>query len=158
MQDLIHDLYGNRVRVRACGICIREGKLLLVNHRSLSEADFWAPPGGGISIGETAQECISREFLEETGLSVSVGQFLFAGEFVNPPLHAIELFFEVSILGGAVVVGLDPEMESRHQIIQEVRFLSEAEIKSMKPAALHGLFQLATDPSKILHLKGYFKL
>src|SRR6478609_2505842 len=158
MQDLIHDLYGNRVRVRACGICIQEGKLLLVNHRSISEADFWAPPGGGISIGETAMSCISREFQEETGLSVSVGQFLFAGEFVNPPLHAIELFFEVSILGGTLVVGRDPEMDNQAQIIQEVRFLSEAEIKSMKSSALHGLFQIATDPGKILHLKGYFKL
>lgn len=158
MPDSIPDLFGNRLRVRACGICIQHEKLLLVNHSSLRAGDFWAPPGGGISFGEKAETCISREFLEETGLTVEVGQFLFACEFIKPPLHALELFFEVFTETMAPVTGIDPEMSNQNQIIQEVRFVSEAEIKTMNPDSLHGLFQLAAKPSEILHLRGYFKL
>jgi 8-oxo-dGTP diphosphatase len=158
MQNSIIDLYGNRLRVRACGICIREEKLLLVNHRSITAGDFWAPPGGGISYGEKAENCLSREFKEETGLTIEVGRFLFACEFLYPPLHAIELFFEVSAGEGTPTTGLDPEMDGKNQIIQEVRFLSWAEIKSFNPASLHGLFQLASNQNEILDLRGYFKL
>jgi 8-oxo-dGTP diphosphatase len=158
MQNSINDLYGNRLRVRACGICIQNEKLLLVNHISLTAGDFWAPPGGGISFAEKAETCISREFKEETGLSVKVGQFLFACEFIKPPLHAIELFFEVFAETTAPVTGIDPEMSEQNQIIQEVRFVSEAEIKTMDPDTLHGLLRLASKPSEILHLRGYFKL
>ena len=158
MRNSIMSLYGNRLRTRACGICVEDGKTLLVNHRSLSESDFWAPPGGGISFGEKAEDCLVREFNEETGLSVSVGQFLFACEFIRSPLHSIELFFEVSILGGSLKTGLDPEMSENDQIIKDVKFVSLAEIKTMKVNSLHGLFQIASSPDEILGLRGYFKL
>ena len=158
MDDSINALYGNRLRVRACGICINNGEILLINHKSLTENDFWAPPGGGVSFGEIAEHCIAREFMEETGLSINVGQFLFACELIQPPLHAIELFFEVSIIAGIAIKGKDPEMDDKNQIIQDIRFVSEAEIKTMKANTLHGLFQLASSPVEILNLRGYFKL
>jgi len=158
MQNSIINLYGNLLRARACGICIKDDEVLLINHQSLKEGDFWAPPGGGISFGEKAEECIAREFKEETGLSVTVGQFLFVCEFIHPPLHSIELFFEVSIAEGVLKMGTDPEMSEKEQIIKDVKFISMAEIKAMKANSLHGLFQLATRADEILGLRGYFKL
>lgn len=158
MRNSIISLYGNQLRARACGICVEDGETLLINHRSLSESDFWAPPGGGISFGEKAEDCLVREFKEETGLSVTVGQFLFACEFIRPPLHSIELFFEVSILEGALKTGIDPEMSEKDQIIKDAKFFSLAEIKTMKANSLHGLFQFASSPDEILGLRGYFKL
>ncbi len=158
MGNSIMSLYGNRLRARVCGICIKDAEILLINHQSLSESDFWAPPGGGISFGEKAEDCLVREFMEETGLSISVGQFLFACEFIHPPLHSIELFFEVSITEGALKMGTDPEMSEKEQIIKDAKFISMAEIKAMKANSLHGLFQLATRPDEILGLRGYFKL
>lgn len=158
MQNSIINLYGNRQRVRACGICIKAEEILLINHKSVTESDFWAPPGGGISFGEKAEDSLAREFKEETGLSVIVGQFLFACEFIQPPLHAIELFFEISAFEGELKMGIDPEMADNDQIIQDARFVSVAEIKTMKTNSLHGLFRLASKPSEILGLRGYFKL
>lgn len=158
MTDPIADLYGNRLRVRACGICIQAEKILLINHKYLAENDFWAPPGGGILVGERAETCVVREFMEETSLTISVDKFLFGCEFINAPLHAVELFFEVSILAGVPKKGVDPEMGQKNQIIQDLRFISEADIKTMKPNTFHGLFRLVTKPSEILHLSGYFKL
>ena len=83
MDKSVLELYGNRLRVRVCGICIRNDQLLLVNHRGLVEGDFWSFPGGGMQFGETAKECLTREFMEETGLTVEVGDFLFTCEFIS---------------------------------------------------------------------------
>jgi 8-oxo-dGTP diphosphatase len=157
MSNQVHKIFGNKVRLRVCGICINNDGILLVNHRGLTQGDFWAPPGGGINFGETAHECLEREFAEETGLHVSVGDFLFACEFIDKPLHAIELFFSVTPLMGKLKNGSDPEM-GVNQIIEEVKYFSWKDIELIKKGELHGIFNYLTDRSKIDCLRGYFKL
>ena len=88
--------------------------------------EFWLPPGGGLEFGETIEDCLKREFLEETNTVISVGKFLKINEFIKLPLHAIELFYEVKIISGELGIGFDPEMEQ--QIIKDVRWLSFAEV------------------------------
>ena len=158
MINPVHEIYGNRIRLRACGICVHDHQLLLVNHKHITETDFWSPPGGGIEFGESASACLVREFKEETGLEIRVNHFLFTCEYINPPLHAIEFFFSVSLLGGSIQKGSDPEMDLEKQIIQEVKFLTWDEIKKMHPKMLHGAFGLIDEPAKINDLRGYFKI
>lgn len=127
MNKEIINQYGNQLRVRVCGICVQDGKILLINHSGINESgEFWSPPGGGLQFGETIEYCLKREFLEETNTVISVGKFLKINEFVKPPLHAIELFYEVEIVSGEIQVGFDPEME--YQIIEDVQWLSFAEV------------------------------
>ena len=94
MQEIaqeVVDIFGNKLRVRVCGIFIQDDKILLVNHKGLTQTgNFWAPPGGGIHFGEPARESLAREFLEETGLKIKVGKFLFINEYISKPLHTIE--------------------------------------------------------------------
>ncbi len=151
-------IYGNRVRVRACGICLMDNKLLLVNHRQLSKENFWAPPGGGIEFGELAGEALEREFLEETGLKIKCEELLFIAEFVNPPLHAVELFFKVDYIDGVLKKGFDPEMGPDDQLIEDAKFMSWKEILKLNEKELHGIFKYTPEPAKILDLRGYFKL
>ena len=158
MINPVHELYGNRIRIRVCGICVHDHQLLLVNHKHITETDFWSPPGGGIDFGESATTCLVREFKEETGLHVRVDHFLFTTEFISPPLHAIEFFFRVTLLDGSIKKGVDPEMNSENQIISDVKFLSWDEIKKMNPKLLHGAFALIDEPAKISDLRGYFKI
>ena len=150
-------IYENKVRVRACGICIQNGQILMINHKNLHPKDFWAPPGGGIRFGETAEECLIREFLEETHLNIRIVRHLFIYDFIQPPLHAIELFFQVEQIGGALQTGKDPESGHLDQIISEAKFLDFKEINEMAPETLHGVFGHLTDSSEILRVRGYIK-
>jgi 8-oxo-dGTP diphosphatase len=156
MEKSVEQLYGNRVRVRVCGICIIGDKLVMVNHH-LNDDSFWAPPGGGIEFGEDSPSCLAREFREETGLLVDVGPFLFACELVKPPLHAVELFFHVVYKGGELIVGKDPESGQR-QIIKDVQMLTASDIRKLGPGRVHGILARYPDISQITSLRGYFKL
>jgi 8-oxo-dGTP diphosphatase len=154
MKPEIHRLYGNKIRVRVCGLCWQKDNLLLANHKGLTTGDFWAPPGGGLEFGESVDQRLQKEFLEETGLRVSMGPFRFACEFINQPLHAIELFFEVAIAGGVLEKGDDPEMT----MIEEVRFMSGSDIARIPAPSLHGIFSLVHSPQDLKTLNGFFTI
>jgi 8-oxo-dGTP diphosphatase len=157
MENEVQKFYGNRLRVRACGICVKYNALLMVNHVGISSQNFWSPPGGGIQLSENAADCVVREFNEEVGLSIEIGKFLFACEFIQLPLHAIELFFEVRPLNDKLSVGSDPEAGSP-SVIQEVKFMTWNEIEKLPADQRHGIFRHLDHPSKITTLNGYFKV
>ena len=58
-------------------------------------------PGGGIELGETLQECITREIMEEIGETIHDFEFLFLVEnfilFEGQYLGGIELYCEITL-------------------------------------------------------------
>lgn len=158
MDAEIGRIYGNRVRVRVCGLCWHGGKLLMVRHSSINNGVLWSPPGGGIEFGKTAHETLVSEFEQESKIDVEPGRFLFACEYINAPLHAVELFFEVFYKSGNVGLGFDPEMVSDKQIIQEVCWLSSEQIKSIANKDLHGIFELCSEPDDLMKMTGYWRI
>lgn len=158
MNPKIDEIFGGRVRVRACGICWMGGNLLMVNHVGLSGSKFWAPPGGGVEFGDAVSDTLSREFREETGLEVKTGRFMFICEYMRPPLHAIELFFEVEIVGGSLIRGRDPEMPPNNQLIEEVAFLGYGQIQDLKPEERHALFEIYRTEKALRSASGYWKI
>jgi 8-oxo-dGTP diphosphatase len=153
MESEIAKIYGNRLRVRVCGICWEDDRLLLVNHQ-MPNGDFWAPPGGGLEFGEEAADALKREFREEANLEIEVRNYLFGCEFIRQPLHAIELFFDVRRIAGMLKSGDDPEMP----LIKQARFFTPSEMRSLPPKNLHGVFQMVGDPREISTLKGFYTL
>lgn len=158
MHSEIASTFGNRLRVRVCGLYWEGRNLLLANHKSLALNDFWSPPGGGIEFGQTASAALKREILEETGLTVRVGKLLFVCEFIQNPLHAVELFFEVFYEKGVLKTGFDPELLENQQIITDVKFLSPEEVKGLPQASLHGIFRYCDDLEGLKKLTGYIKI
>jgi len=157
LQNKIKEQFGNRLRTRVSGICIKNEKILMVRHAGLNQSDtFWAPPGGGMDYGMNTKNNLIREVKEETGLVVSVGQFLFVHEYLNEPLHAIELFFNVKIETGKIKHGFDPELSPQNQIIKEVKFMTFEEIDNLDKTQIHNIFNVCKRVSDIKFLKGYY--
>jgi 8-oxo-dGTP diphosphatase len=61
------------MRKRASAIIVRDKKILLVGDSR--HAHFWTP-GGGVEEGESVEEAIEREVLEELGCKVVKSEFL----------------------------------------------------------------------------------
>ena len=157
-ESQIHSIYGEKLRARVCGICIVDGKILLVKHKSLGQTGtLYAPPGGGMQYGESAKQALEREFLEETHLEISVKDFLFVHEYLDPPLHGIELFFLVEPIGGKLTLGNDPEMDKDSQIITEVGYFWLDDLRSNNLESLHYVLQNINDLNELINQKGYFK-
>jgi 8-oxo-dGTP diphosphatase len=154
MHEDIVSVYGNRIRVRVCGMCWENNQVLLVNHAKVAPVDFWAPPGGGVEFGSSLEENLKREFVEETGLEIRQGAFLFGCEYINPPLHAVELFFAIHITGGKLKAGTDPELP----IIQGARFWKPEEIAGIPDHNIHGIFRFARNEEEFRKLSGFYRI
>ncbi|MFD2647280.1 NUDIX hydrolase [Devosia albogilva] len=76
---ICYDEDNRRFQLRAAGIALRGGKLLI--HRGTTDA-FWALPGGRVEYGETIVETLEREMVEELGCRVTVGRLLFTCETI----------------------------------------------------------------------------
>jgi 8-oxo-dGTP diphosphatase len=135
------DVYAGRVRLRVCGLLVHEDTLLLTAHRGLlpGQAAFWSPPGGGWQFGETIQDCLRREFREETGLAVMVGRFLHLHEYKSNNRQALELFFEVKPQDPAAVprLGTDPEHGPAAQLLTDLAFVAPRQLVRLPAEQVH---------------------
>jgi 8-oxo-dGTP diphosphatase len=67
--------------VRVYGILLDEQNRLLVSDEFIRGDYITKLPGGGLEFGEGTREGLAREFIEETGLSVTVGEHLYTTDF-----------------------------------------------------------------------------
>ena len=76
--------YPNRPIVGIGGVVIEEGRALLARRGSEPLLGQWSIPGGNLELGETLEEGVARELLEETGLVVRVVQLIEVFERIFP--------------------------------------------------------------------------
>lgn len=152
----IEEKFGGRLRVRVNGVLEEEDKILMIRHRMSDGRFFWNVPGGGMEYGSNTIENLKREFLEETGLEITVNDLLCVHEFLEPPLHAVELYFEVKRTGGRLRMGIDPELGHDLQIIADLAFVDIEELAAIKKEEKHRLFHELNSFNEIRKWKGYF--
>jgi 8-oxo-dGTP diphosphatase len=158
MSSNLLENYGKRLRIRVCGLCWQGNQLLMVNHKMGKNHTFWAPPGGGIEFGELAEEALIREFREETHAMVKPVRFMFACEFLQSPLHAIELFFEVQQIHGNIKTGYDPESPHNHQLISKVTYLDFDALMAINEDERHGIFKFVKNATEMKKLTGFYRI
>ena len=84
---------------RVAGVCIRDDKVLLQKPTNDTAHAF---PGGHVAFGETHEQTLIREFREELGADITVGELMWVGELFFPwgekPCHQICLYYAVDIV------------------------------------------------------------
>ena len=156
LQQQLSTTFGNRIRVRVCGICFIDNSILLIRHDGMGPEQLWLPPGGGLAFGESTHEALIREFKEETGLDILVERFLFMYEILRPPFHSIELFFCVKPINGQIQLGYDPEL-SEQQTLSDLQWVGFDTIKKWPQQWKHHLFHYCHDPKSLLTMTGYYR-
>src|SRR5690242_18666928 len=69
------------VTLRVYGILVNEQKQVLVSDEYIRGGYYTKFPGGGLEFGEGTRDCLKREFMEEMGLSVSVGDHIYTTDY-----------------------------------------------------------------------------
>ncbi|WNQ10733.1 NUDIX hydrolase [Paenibacillus aurantius] len=91
------------------GICIQEGKLLLIHKKGGPYINRYDLPGGTVEPNEPLVTALHREVKEETGLKINVIRNLGVRDYVTPyPLekrgtthiHHIAVFYEMDYVSG----------------------------------------------------------
>lgn len=71
----------NSFNIRVYGILQDEQKRILVSDEFIRGDYITKFPGGGLELGEGTRDCLQREFKEETGLDVTIGEHLYTTDF-----------------------------------------------------------------------------
>lgn len=109
----VFDLFGKKhkrnlknfkFRISVYGALYKRDKILVQRHPKL---ESFGLPGGGIEIGETLKNALSREFKEETGLEVDIGNLITVTEdyftYEGEDSHSVLITYEVKRKGGRLM-------------------------------------------------------
>jgi 8-oxo-dGTP diphosphatase len=90
-------------------LVIRDDQILMIRRGLPPYAGAWSLPGGKLTWGETIQEALRREVLEETGLTVRVGSLAGVVESIDPhgAFHFVILDYFADVSGGDLRPGDD---------------------------------------------------
>lgn len=131
--------FSHRVRLRACGLLVKQQSVLLVKiHSPVVGRTVWMPPGGEVEFGEPMAQSLKREFQEEVNLNVTIGRLCHINELVKEPFHAVECYFEVHHQSGKPELGYDPELDEENQLIEAVEWhaITKLTERSFAPQSL----------------------
>ena len=87
--------------VRVYGLLLDSQNRLLVSDEYIKGEFFTKLPGGGLEFGEGTRDGLAREFMEETGITVTVGAHLYTTDFFqisafNKKDQIISIYYMVS--------------------------------------------------------------
>jgi ADP-ribose pyrophosphatase YjhB (NUDIX family) len=92
------DINNNRFQCRVVGIAFRGDNVLL--HQAKGD-NFWAFPGGRAEFGESAEQTLKREMIEEIAADIEIVRLLWFVEnfftYDNRNYHEIALYFLMRI-------------------------------------------------------------
>jgi 8-oxo-dGTP diphosphatase len=109
-------------------VIVSDGRALLVRRNTEPLKGEWSVPGGMLELGETLHAGAAREALEETGLSVDVGEVLEVFDSIFPDAdgrtqyHYVLIDFLCTPIAGEAVAGSD---------VSEVKWVNQADLDAL---------------------------
>lgn len=123
----------SRHSVSVAGVVFDDNNRVLVIRRR--DNGQWQPPGGVLELGETFEEGVQREVLEETGVHVQVERL--TGAYKNMKLGVVALVFRCTAVAGT------PQATDESR---EVRWLDYAEAITLMPPTFSVRVEDAVSP------------
>jgi 8-oxo-dGTP diphosphatase len=138
--------YPDRPVVGVGGVVIENGRALLIKRGSEPLLGQWSIPGGTLELGESLQQGVARELLEETGLEVQVLDMIEAfdrifldpaapkgGDRSRPKYHYVIVDYLCERLSGEAQAGSD---------VTDIAYATEDELEK---------FHMTTTATRVLH-------
>ena len=99
---------------------VREDGAVLMDRTHHADRDpFYWLPGGGLEPGETSEQCLQRELMEEAALEIEVGRLLYVSENMftesGDYRHEVILYRLAAVRGGPHGQPSDPRMHEWHR-------------------------------------------
>lgn len=91
---------------------IRDGKKVLIARRgpNMKMAGLWEFPGGKVEIGESPEECLKRELIEELSIETEIGKLLCYSDYEYDHGSFRILAYESRLLAGHPTVNEHDEL------------------------------------------------
>jgi 8-oxo-dGTP diphosphatase len=88
----------HRFNLRVYGILLGPNSEILVSDEYIRGKFYTKFPGGGLEFGEGTRDCLKREFQEEMGLDVEIGDHIYTTDFFqlsafNPVDQIISIYY-----------------------------------------------------------------
>ena len=121
-----------------------KGEILFLKRteKCRNEAGKWNFPGGGLEFGETQDEAVKREVLEETGLEVKIVRILKIIDHIieEEGQHWFNPIYETKVVGGNLE-NMEPHKCS------EIKWFSPDKLPGNMTINLQELFKAVADGS-----------
>jgi len=126
VRDAVH---ATMPRVVVEGVCLREGRILLVKGNRGLTKDRWTLPGGFLRFGESPRDGVLREIREEIGVDATVQGLIDVRSKLghHTCLHWIMVFYRV-LIDGDPMPNPDEIAEARFVDLDEARALVSDEL------------------------------
>ncbi len=115
-----------RISVRVA-LVIRAGDRILLARHEKGGRSYWVFPGGRLEYGETLEECGRRELLEEAGVDVRIGPFLYLTARTEEWTQDVNVFFRGYLEGRGLELGDDPD-DSGDRVLKQLALVSRDEL------------------------------
>jgi len=129
------------IRNAARALIVRDNKILLLRKDAGHRGVRYALPGGAQDPGETLEQALIRECLEEIGTEVEVRELLHVADYFKPrdteppsTRHVVEFVFACRL--PADYIPRNGHRPDRHQIEVVWRALSEVDSIGLQPHSL----------------------
>jgi 8-oxo-dGTP diphosphatase len=119
------------------GVLIQDHSVLLIQRKHNPFLGGWALPGGFVEYGETTEDAVIREVLEETGLTVRILQLVgvYSDPHRDPRGHTVTIAYLIERVSGTLKASDDartakffkkeelPDLAFDHAVIVHDAFL-----------------------------------
>lgn len=94
------------------GIIIDNNKILIAQRGANEKlAGKWEFPGGKIEVGETPQQCLKREIMEELEVDIEVGDYLGESIYTYPNGEIKLIAYFATVVDGDIKLSVHDKIE-----------------------------------------------